>query len=157
MDNIIIKVGGNILEADENIIAHQCNCVTKTGAGLSKLIYDKYPNSNIYINRVNADIPGTNKIIETNGKKIVNMLAQYKPGKPYGNENKIKRLNWFKSCLNNLDVDEGDKIAMPYLIGCGLAGGNWEEYYKLLSIWVKDKKIELVLYDINYESLKYKF
>ena len=46
MSVTIIK--DNILNAKEKYIAHQCNCVTKYGKGLSKAIFDKYPYSNIY-------------------------------------------------------------------------------------------------------------
>lgn len=153
MENIIIKLGGNILEAKEYMIAHQCNCISTSGKGLAKLIFEKYPEADIYVNRIKIDKPGTNKIIETKGKKIINMFGQYNPGKGYGKENKTIRLMWFKSCLDLLEIKKGESIAMPYLIGCGLAGGNWKKYSELLLRWAKEKEVKIVFYDINNESL----
>jgi hypothetical protein len=151
--NVIIIPGGNILEAEETVICHQCNCVSTSGKGLAKIIFDNFPKANVYKNRIDHDIPGTNRIIKTEGKTIVNMFSQFNPGKPYGTDSKTARLNWFVSCLNAIKVDPGDKIAMPYLIGCDLAGGNWKKYYVALSTWAELNNITVVLYDINNKGV----
>ena len=39
---------------------------------------------------------------------------------------------WFKNCLEILDENPYNRVAMPYGIGCGLAGGKWSEYKKML-------------------------
>lgn len=151
--NIVIIPGGDILEAEETIIAHQCNCVTTTGKGLAKVLFDAYPEANVYKNRREHDTPGTNKVIKTGNKTIVNMFAQFKPGKPSGVDNKKTRLMFFESCLNQIDIKAGDRIAMPYLIGCDLAGGNWTNYYSTLSNWAESNDVTVVLYDINNKSI----
>ena len=33
---------------DENILVHQCNCVTNHAKGLAKNVFDLYPDANIY-------------------------------------------------------------------------------------------------------------
>lgn len=85
------------------------------------------------------------------------MMAQFSPGKPGkpvstpSNDSYMQRLGWFKACLENLteliEVISSDpaikiKVAFPYLIGCGLAGGKWEDYIEIIEKWAlanKDK------------------
>ena len=81
------------------------------------------------------------------------MFAQWTPGK-CGNFKKtypdtyqdtsMNRQLWFKQCLDEIDKLELDEIAIPYLIGCGLAGGNWGKYEKLLNT----AKTNIVLYSL---------
>ena len=59
-------------------------------------------------------------------------------GKPYTyGQNKViddynRREIWFNSRLKEIDRLVPESIAFPYGIGCGLAGGNWENYYNML-------------------------
>lgn len=76
------------------------------------------------------------------GPIVVCLMAQLAPGKPglWAREYKVnrdedtkeKRLSYFKNCLVKLiHVVESRKIktvAFPYLIGCGMAGGDWNVY-----------------------------
>ena len=60
------------------------------------------------------------------------MLAQYYPGEPKY-ESYEQRLNWFKSCIDKISkIPDLKQVAFPYGIGCGLAGGRWEDYEKLI-------------------------
>ena len=54
-------VTGNLLDAKEKFIAHRTNCVSQKSAGLAKRIFDKFPYSNIYVNRTDPNTPGTLK------------------------------------------------------------------------------------------------
>ena len=48
----LIIVEGNLLNfAGDYMIAHQCNCTTTTGKGLSKDIFDKFPDADVYRHR----------------------------------------------------------------------------------------------------------
>ena len=116
----------NILNANEQYIVHQCNCVTKKSKGLSKQIFDKYPQSNIYHKRQGPDEPGTIIVKE----RIINILGQFYPGRSKGiYDTKEKRLIWFQEALDKIAlINDIHSIAIPYRIGCGLAGGNWKEY-----------------------------
>ena len=119
----LTEIKGNILLSKENYIAHQCNCVTNKPKGLSEQIFKKYPYSNTYKNREIHSIPGTIDICQN----IINMYAQYYPsiGK-YKNDTNNMRIQWFKDCLEKIkDISDiqNKSIAMPYKIGCGLAGG----------------------------------
>ena len=51
---------------------------------------------------------------------------------------------WFKKCLEEIDKLNLDEIVMPYKIGCGLAGGKWINYEKMLN----NAKTNIILYSI---------
>ena len=103
------------------------------------------------------DIPGTYKVFEgnTTDPKIVALFGQWRPGKVYSPyfsiypesdppETKAQRLTWFKDSIYAFGLLLSEKyekerfsIAIPYRIGCGLGGGNWQDYYTILEEWNK--------------------
>jgi hypothetical protein len=87
---------------------------------------------------------------------IIMALAQWSPGTTTGywyhqyvrhyGANKVNipscetlatRLEWFVKCIGLIeDMADGIddfKVAVPYGIGCGLAGGNWRAYKRVLT------------------------
>lgn len=60
-------ISGDLFTAQEQYIAHQCNCVTKRAAHLAKDMFAKYPYANIYKGRTQPDKPG-HLIIRGNGQ-----------------------------------------------------------------------------------------
>ena len=136
---MITHIKGNLLDATEKYIAHQCNVVSSFASGLAGSIFKKYPYSDIYLLRNNFDIPGT-IIIKGNGadqRYIINMLAQYYPGisrYPDSPKDGIKaREQYFHQCLNEISkIPDLESIAFPFKIGCGLAGGSWNIYLRMI-------------------------
>ena len=134
--NYIRVLEGDLLEAKEKYIVHQCNCVSTNACTLAKQIFTKYPFSNSYKLRKKGDKstyskPGKIDVLKdtNNEKSVVNFYSQFYPRKPvYPNDSYQKRIVWFKECLNKLigipDIFEQEYIAFPYNIGCGAAGGN---------------------------------
>jgi O-acetyl-ADP-ribose deacetylase (regulator of RNase III) len=129
-------IHNNLLESKKDVIAHQCNTVTKYGKGLSKDIFSKFPYSDDY-SRDSTRITGTIRI-HGDGKEhryIANLFAQYYPGKPKYYETAEKRIAWMASCLKALgdfmNKNNLKTLAIPYGMGCGLAGGDWKQYRKL--------------------------
>lgn len=128
-------ITGNILDAEEQYIAHQCNCLTQRSAGTAKAIFDKFPYSNTYKDRVVPDIMGTIKILG-NGldqRYVINMFAQYYPGKSKYPDSeldgiKIREKNFYKCLLRIAKLPDLKSIAFPWRIGCNLGGGDWEHY-----------------------------
>lgn len=43
-----------------------------------------------------------------------------------------ERKKWFQDCLDILDENNYTVVAMPYGIGCGLAGGKWKDYKDMI-------------------------
>jgi len=149
---------GNLLDFPADFLAQQCNCVSTRSLGLSESLFAKYPYANIYKNRFNGkyDQPGTIRVCG-NGKDkrfIINMMAQYYPGESRWEDTRANRLKWFQECLNQiseLENIEKASIAFPYGIGCGLAGGNWQDYETLLQKWAE--KTKLTVFIVKLEML----
>ena len=151
-------VNGNILDADEKYIAHQCNLCTTRAAGVAKAIFNKYPHANIYKDRIyGAEIDfsqsGTIVICGNEDERlVVNMKSQVYPGKPKFPDSKKDaidaRLSFFESALNKIsEIKDLESIAFPYNIGCGMAGGNWDDYYQLLSEFAHKVDATVTLYN----------
>jgi O-acetyl-ADP-ribose deacetylase (regulator of RNase III) len=133
--NKIIEVAGDLLKADTEYIAHQCNCITTYGKGLSASLFKRFPWADTYSNRRTPSVPGTIDVFG-NGQAqryVINMYSQYNPGKPKRpDDTSEQRQKWFYDCLTQISAISGiEEVAFPYFIGCGLAGGNRNDYYRL--------------------------
>ena len=152
-------VNDDLLNAKEQYICQQTNCISVNAHGLSetirvKLGVDPYSlrralNGRNHAIAEDCDVPGTIKVF----KNVICMLAQYGMGKPYKYGNKVedsfeKRLLWFKTCLFEISKLKPSSVAFPYNIGCGLAGGNWEDYLAALNHFSNYFQIPVTLYKI---------
>ena len=142
---------GNILQATQDYIVHQTNCITKQAAGLARALFKKYAYANTYANRSRPHRPGTCSIHTSEQQpNIVNLYGQYLPGKPKaeGSDTKAQRLRYFEQALTKLrtKLRESNKqnitIAVPWKIGCGLGGGEWAKYEKALKRWTANTNNE---------------
>jgi O-acetyl-ADP-ribose deacetylase (regulator of RNase III) len=152
-------VKGDLLHAKERYIAHQTNCVTRFPHGLSEKIFAKYPNSDCYRKRrpipgsigknccrvEDQAVPGSIEICHNgdNNHIVINLFGQYLPGKSgkythcYRSDypdSYSDRQRYFQQTLHAIETNPeiNGPVAMPYLIGCGLAGGNWNDYRQML-------------------------
>lgn len=150
---MIKTINGDLLKAKEEYIAHQCNCVTNNAAGLAKSIYQVFPYANVYADRTDHSMPGTIQICG-NGKDqryVINMFSQYYPGgawDDFDNDTPELRLHYFEKCLIEIsEIPAIKSIAFPYKIGCGIAGGNWKDYYEALVKFSElNNNIDVTLY-----------
>lgn len=157
-----IEVKGDITNFPKaQIIAHQCNCVS-TGAagGVARSIFDKFPYADTYSKRKGKEDrskPGTISI-HGNGKDkrlVMNLYAQYYPGgSKYENDTPELREKWMKECFAKIyNIRKKIKsIAFPRLMGCAIAGGNWENYYSFickLQFHMPDTDIYIVEFNKN--------
>lgn len=132
-----------IIEADifekfeeNSILIHQCNVSTYgRSAGLAKQIFNKYPKTNTYLQGTNRSL-GEFDLFDVGNKFICNLYGQRYPGKANkGNDSEYLRFCWFSNAFDLLVKNNIDKqILIPYGIGCGLAGGNWDKYITLISM-----------------------
>lgn len=153
-------VDGNLLDAKEDYLAHQCNCITVRGNNLSKQMFNKYEYANTYKLRTRGDkktydTPGT-IAIKGNGidkRYVINMYGQYYPSvSKYANDTTDKRIQWFKECLDEISkIDDihNKTMAMPSRIGCGAAAGDWKQYYKIIQDFANKEKIHITLYKLE--------
>ena len=181
--NIEIIPGGNLLESDCPVIVHQVNCLGVMGAGVAKQIKDKWPwvfeqyksACDFYKNDANALLGKViftfNNIEDTEGFEIMdeenvsyfhppivaNCFAQDKIANLY---NKGRQTNYpaFRKCMQTIYryvyYFGCSSVGFPYLIGCGLAGGDWKIVMSIIEEEFKDYNGTLKFYDYNNESLR---
>lgn len=169
---MIKVVYDNLFNAKEKYLCHQCNCVTNKAAHLAKDVFSKYPYADIYSERQKMDgsiyiehkepltKPGS-IIIRGNGldqRYIINLLGQYYPGKPqYINRlldsPEIRENYFYKTLLCIAKIPNLESIAFPWKIGCGAAGGNWDNYLGNITNFAKyiydQQKAEVVIYRLD--------
>jgi O-acetyl-ADP-ribose deacetylase (regulator of RNase III) len=143
----IIK--GNILYATEDIIAHQCNCQGIMGAGLAKQIRNKYPevyeSYKRYCNNTidKSTLLGCTQFVNCfNGKCVANLFGQY----GYGRDTQYTDYDALEFCLkkvNNKAIQHKQSVALPYGLGCGLAGGDWNIVYRIIEEVFKDYDVTI--------------
>ncbi len=137
-------INGDLLEAKEKYIVHQCNCCTWVAAHLAKSVFEKFPYANIYAPRKNVippriDEPGT-IIVKGNGvnqRFVIALLGQYFPGTPRRNQQALdsysRRARYFQSGLEHIaKIPELESVAFADHVGCGAAGGDWNLYRTMI-------------------------
>lgn len=155
-------VTGNVLDATEQYLVHQTNCVTRRAAHLSADVFAKFPYADIYSEHGKLGVlradgrlrhqPGT---IEVRGdgntqRLVINLLGQLKPGKCASTtsyvrglcnvqESPLTRQAWFLTALCDIAALPGiTSLAFPHGIGCGAAGGDWAVYRTMLNQFAAD-------------------
>lgn len=131
-------VDGDLRFATEDYICHQTNCISKSGKGLSATLFACFPEANTYRDRKSPSKPGT---IDIRGR-VINLNAQFRPGK----SSTEPRLIFFRKCLDAIleQVPPGSSFAFPYMVGCGLAGGDWSSYLALLTEFAQRHPVKKV-------------
>lgn len=156
-------VNGDLLKADLPVIAHQTNCLGVMGAGIAKSIKNKWNNvfiqyKNLCTNVIDKhNLLGKIQLCATNDtpiKYIVNLFGEYsfiKSVAPY--ENRHTDYNALRNALTMLKEKlvflSFDKVGIPYKLGCGLAGGDWDGVvYPMLQEIFNDNTITLYIYKL---------
>lgn len=147
----------NLLAATEDYIVQQNACLCSKPKGLSQAIAGAFPHGNPYTTKGRS--PGTTVILG-NGldqRYVACLFAQVATGKPgsynsHGTPDSAKdREQYFVNCLERLaeQISHTASVAIPYKIGCGLAGGNWKHYEAILNDWMsRHPGLRVVLYKI---------
>jgi len=168
----VIIMHGDLLETPFQFIAHQVNCMGVMGAGLAKQIAQRYPFIYAAYRDYCADWDFSEELLGKafgvgcndghTGHIIYNLFGQYKYGrdKKYTNEAALEEALW--RMIDDIRFEwsqQGDSgigqicIAIPYKIGCGLGGGNWEEVKAIFENIEKSHNVLFVAYDIRREIL----
>lgn len=134
-------INGDITKvATSGYILHQVNCLSAMGAGVALSISNKWPVVRFEYLKFSKNIEkpkyllGQMQYVKVERDLIViNSFTQlyygnsYYDNETYTNEDlliKNIKIASDKAKLNN------KKLFIPYLIGCGLAGGNWNNIFK---------------------------
>jgi O-acetyl-ADP-ribose deacetylase (regulator of RNase III) len=147
------KTNGNLvdmfMDGKFDVLIHGCNCFKTMGAGIAKEISEKIPEANMADNMYSfeGDYAKLSNwsyatVRRSNGPVgiVINLYTQYNPGADLFKE---ALLLGFKKLRFLMKTDI--KIAIP-LIGCGIAGGNWDEIEPLINEIMKDHDITVVHY-----------
>ena len=146
-------VKGNLLRSNCDIIAHGCNCFCNMEAGIAKQIATEYPEAaeaDFFSYRGNIEKMGTGSWANSNEKRIYNLYTQYK----YGNEEVHVEYDSVQKSLEFMRVNLisnnlwDKKIGIP-LIGCGLAGGDWNIVSQIVEEVFHDKQIFVYVLDMK--------
>ena len=130
---------GDLLKAEEKVIAHQVNCFGSAG-GLAAHVFRKYPDAeNDYhqiITRIQSAGGSRSALLgftqvtgqQPDGHIIANLFGQFYPGEDY-------RPDDLRDALDNLAEmarTMGWSVAIPWRISCGICGGDWNEVQKII-------------------------
>ncbi|MGK9268724.1 Appr-1-p processing protein [Bacillus inaquosorum] len=154
-------VKGNILDAIEDIIVQQVNCKGVMGAGLAKSILNKYPNvkkeyqsfRNFNLNKglTDKDLLGlVNYVRVSDGKVIANVFGQINIKKNHFDKTvytKTEALTRGLKEVKELSKQLNKSVAIPYGIGCGLAGGDWNIISELIDSIFSDYNVAIYKLD----------
>ena len=129
---MVKEVQGSLLRQCVDIIAHQTNCVGVMGAGVALQIKEQLLTKNEYDKYVSrcreqgSDLLGKTQLLEApDGRIIANCFGEDIPtGK--GKDTDYDALMHSLIKVRNYARMKNLTVAVPGLMGCGLAGGNWE-------------------------------
>ena len=142
----IVYRNGDLLQTKARYICHQVNCQGVMGSGVARQIKEKFPaafthyklwcdkdaNVRKRLSLSQSRFLGRAQVVygflaDGNASRtaICNLYAQDR----YGSDGKrYTDYQAFARCLTELKdhIPTSESIAMPYNIGCGLGGGDWE-------------------------------
>jgi O-acetyl-ADP-ribose deacetylase (regulator of RNase III) len=147
-------VQGDVTKASENIIIHQVNCQGKMGSGVAKgirssfpKVYDEYMKMCEWAKEKERLLGHAQVVQVGDNKYIVNLFSQLF----YGYDG--KRYTSYDALYDGFSyIAEHAKrtnksVAMPYLIGCGLGGGDWGIVYRIIEQIFGDYEVTLYQYE----------
>lgn len=124
---MITYIRGDLMDAEEQVIAHGVNCTGHFGSGVAGAIKRTHPYVREQYLGLSEHILGTCQFVEYDGRIWVNAHTQQNKGydgKQYAD------LHAIAECLVEIDdyMHEHNltTIAMPK-IGCGLGGLQWDD------------------------------
>jgi O-acetyl-ADP-ribose deacetylase (regulator of RNase III) len=130
---MIKEIKQDILTVDKGIIVHQVNCRKVMGAGLARQIATKYPKVKREFLAKREWKLGDVQFIKVAPELVVcNLAGQYSFGrepKRYTNYDALR--TGFEKVLNEALYTKHN-IFLPFELGCGLGGGDWQQVLHLI-------------------------
>lgn len=140
---------GDVLNAEVDIIAHQTNCKGVMGAGVAKQIKDRLLSVEEFEKYANictsSDPFGTCQILKTLKRNLLvaNLFGERIPtGRKQDTDYKALE-NAISQLVKYARENNYKKIAIPGLLGCGLAGGDWKMVRSILDKYFRHSDLEL--------------
>lgn len=171
----VSEVKGDLIAMAQNggfdVIVHGCNSFCKQGAGIAKRMDEVFKTGSFTMEspRHRGDInklgcidfehlylegdswvkyPDEAGLWATKELVVVNAYTQY----GYGRDKMHLDYDALSLCMKKINhIFKGKHIGIPYLIGCGLAGGDSSIVLDIIKVELKDMRVSLVKLP-NYEG-----
>ena len=132
---------GSFQHSDFDAIAHGCNCFHTMGAGIAGQISSSFPEA-FEADKKQTESGdwgklGTYSKASTCYGDILNAYTQYRPGK-CPKEQLYKSI---EEVFTQINSDYAGKIIGIPKIGCGIAGGDWDDVSEIIHRVTPDVKI----------------
>lgn len=170
---MIKEVEGNLLTYPGlQVIGHQTNCLGVMGAGIAKQIKAKNPELFKAYNHLCKDVTkspdphsllGKVQILKTDDGKqyVANIFGEYsfcESVAPFEEGGKPRHTDYdaLKEALHRLHtwlvLEDKETVGIPYKLGCGLAGGDWDGVvYPMIKEEFGDDD-DITLYIVKYNG-----
>ena len=170
----IQEINGDLTNSTATFIAHCVNCQGKMNSGVAKAIRTKWPSVFVKyrefwdkfihprfqvggIHWNTAKFLGTVLPAKINDKQVVlNMFCQDMygyDGKKYADYDAIRTAfgKLKQHIVSELSVEEQTttSVAIPYKFGCGLAGGDWNIVYGIITETLDELPITLEIWKLE--------
>ena len=144
----MIERNGDLFSTKLDVIGHGVNTVGVMGAGVAKVVRDKFPDTyRLYVDdcKSGALLPGTAipGNIE-NDKVIFNIASQELPGKDASYAWLAKAVELAVQTCKSCGIHS---MAIPR-IGCGIGGLEWEKVKKILVALENDYSFEFEVWTL---------
>ena len=158
---MIEKRIGNLLEQqDLDAFVHQCNCFCTMGGGIAREISEKYPElyeADLATKSGDKKKLGTFSFVKTHdGKLGYNLYSQFnygRNGQHTDYEAILAGLLKIKLHVKE-NVSSTARIGLPFMMGCGLGGGNWDIVNGILLHIFSYDPMTLVICEFNPQIKK---
>lgn len=138
---MVVQKKGNLFSSSAPVLCHQVNCMGSMGAGIAKQVKRLYPGVYAEYRSLcrahrGRELMGFAQILPADGcegRYIANCFGQYKTSL-------IKQSTEYDALRSSLEsvrawtAEKGiHAAALPYKIGCGYGGGDWETVFGIIS------------------------
>jgi O-acetyl-ADP-ribose deacetylase (regulator of RNase III) len=135
------------------MIVHICNDIGGWGKGFVTAISKRWKQPEVlyrewFKSKENFDLGKVQFVQVENDLWVANMIAQHKINKDEQGNPPV-RYNAVREALNEVAVFANSISASVHMprIGCGLAGGNWNEIEKIVNRTLIANNIDVTVYD----------
>lgn len=131
-------VDGDLLAVKTGLIAHQVNCQGVMGAGVALAIAKAFPEvEGKYVEACRrlhpSQLLGNAQVCPVGDLIVVNVFGQLSPGRGVQTDYPAVAHAIDQLAFHPIYPGLGARVLhVPYLMGCGLAGGDWDTYSLIL-------------------------
>jgi O-acetyl-ADP-ribose deacetylase (regulator of RNase III) len=152
---MITEVNFDVLEIPVGAVFHCCNCFNTMGAGVALSVKSKYPEAFGADSRTVCGDKGKlgkfSSAKTKDEKMIYNLYGQYH----YGSFARNSRQLNYEAFYQSIELAQKDtiqlgikKVAIPYKIGCSLAGGEWKIVRSIFEYFFEDSSHSQMAQDL---------